>query len=76
MKVVDKRNIGKKTRFEDLDIGDAYIDDEGCVCIKTADEYESHNCIYYRDTVGEWIAECEYNYTEVMPIKVTLTIEG
>lgn len=76
MKVVDKRNIGKKTRFEDLDIGDTYLDHEGCLCIKTADEYESHNCIYYRETVDEWIAECEYNYTEVMPIKVTLTIEG
>ena len=76
MKVIDNRKIGKKVRFEDLDVGDAYLDENDDICIKTADEYENHNCMYYRDISGEWIPECEYNYTEVIPIKVTLTIEG
>lgn len=76
MKVVDNRKIGKKVRFEDLDVGDAYLDEDNNICIKTADDYENTNCMYYREVCGDWIPECEYNYTEVMPIKVTLTVEG
>lgn len=76
MKVIDNRKVGKKVRFEDLDVGDGYLDEDNNICIKTADEYENTNCMYYRDAMGDWLPECEYNYTEVMPIKITLTVEG
>lgn len=76
MKVIDNRRIGKKIRFEDLEIGEGYLDEDGNICIKTSDDYESTNCMYYREGKGEWIAECEYNYTEVMPIQLTYTVEG
>ena len=76
MKVIDNRKMGKKVRFENLEIGDGYLDEDGNICIKTSKDYESNNCMYYREGVGIWEADCEYNYTEVTPIKVTLTIEG
>ena len=76
MKVIDNRKVGKKVVFEDLPVGDAYLDEDDNICIKTSDDYESNNCMYYRTVSNEWIPECEYNYTEVQPIKITYTIEG
>lgn len=76
MKVIDNRKVGKKVRFEDLKIGEGYLDEDDNICIKTSDDRESDNCMYYRNLSSEWIPECEYNYTEVTPIKITYTIEG
>ena len=76
MKVIDNRKVGKKVRFEDLPIGDAYLDEDDNICIKTSDDYEGNNCMYYKPCGEMWIPECEYNYTEVQPIKITYTIEG
>ena len=75
MKVIDNRKTGKKVRFEDLDIGEGYLDKDGNICIKTSDDYENTNCMFYQE-VGGWISECEYNYTEVARIQITYTIEG
>lgn len=75
MKVVDNRNTGKKVRFEDLEIGEGYLDGDGNICIKTSDDYEGVNCMFYSSS-GAWIAECEYNYTEVTTIQITYTVEG
>ena len=76
MKVIDNRTTGTKVRFDDLPIGDAYIDHNDTICIKTSDEYDSNNCIYYTADSDEWEAECECRNTEVRPIKITYTIEG
>lgn len=76
MKVVDNRKAGKKVRFADLPIGDAYLDEDDNICIKTSDDYESDNCMYYRPCEDTWGAECELRNFEVQPIKITYTIEG
>ena len=76
MKVIDNRKNAHKVRFEELEVGDGYLDEEGNICIKTTDTYEDVNCMYYREPRGEWIPECEYNYTEVRPLAITLTVEG
>ena len=76
MKVIDNRKTRKKVRFEDLALGDAYLDEDENICIKTSEDYECTNCMYYRTCSGTWVAECEYNYTEVTPIQITYTIEG
>ena len=76
MKVIDKRKTGITVRFEDLAVGDGYLDEDNNICIKTANEYENTNCMYYRDAMGDWFPGCEYNYTEVRPIQITYTIEG
>ena len=76
MKVIDNRKVGKKVKFEDLPIGDAYLDEDDNICIKTSDDYEYNNCMYYRPCGEEWVSECEYKNAEVRPIKITYTIEG
>ena len=76
MKVIDKRKTGIRVRFEDLAVGDGYLDEDDNICIKTSEDYESNNCMYYSGGRGVWEAECEYNYTEVTPIQITYTIEG
>jgi hypothetical protein len=75
MKVIDNRNAGKKVRFEDLVIGEGYLDEDGNICIKTSEDYETVNCMFY-SSAGTWIAECEYHYTEVTLIQITYTVEG
>jgi aspartate carbamoyltransferase regulatory subunit len=76
VKVIDNRKARKKVRFEDLKVGEGYLDADGNICIKTSYDFEYVNCMFYREVGGEWEAECEYNYTEVTPIQLTYTIEG
>ena len=76
MKLIDNRKTGIKVRFEDLPVGDAYLDEDDNICIKTSENYEGNNCMYYKANYGAWEAECESRNTEVRPIKITYTIEG
>ena len=76
MKVIDNRKVGKKVRFENLAVGDAYLDEDDNICIKTSEDYENTNCMYHRTCSDTWIPECEYDYTEVQPIQITYMIEG
>lgn len=73
MKVVDNRKKNIKVPFADLPIGEAYFDEDGILCIKTS-AYDDENCIYYKDEY--WNTECQNKNDFVMPVKVTLTIEG
>lgn len=76
MKLIDNRKTGKKVRFEELAIGDAYLDPDENICIKTSDTYEGDNCMFYVACNNTWEAETEYNYTEVTIIQITYTVEG
>lgn len=76
MKVIDNRKIGAKIKFEDLPIGEAYLDEDDNVCIKTSEDYNSVNCMYYKADYNEWESGCESRNLEVQPIKITYTIEG
>ena len=73
MKVVDKRKTNVKVAFADLPVGEAYFDEDDVFCIKTS-VYDGDNCICYQD--GQWNTDYQHNCSLVMPVKVTLTIEG
>lgn len=72
MKVVDKRKEKVMVRFKDLPIGQAYIDIDGNLAIKT-NFNEEDNCItlYCKD----WGVYTEGLSDEVAPIEAILTIE-
>ena len=73
MKVVDNRKKNIKVAFADLPVGHAYLDEDEILCIKTS-TYDEDNCICYYD--GGWNTDYQHSGSLVMPVKVTLTIEG
>ena len=75
MDVNDKRNKREKVLFKDLEVGQAYEDKEGVLCIKTAenDLGADINCIcFIRDV---WESNLEGLDTKVTPLVTTLEIE-
>ena len=74
MKVVDNRKKVIEVPFADLPVGQAYLDEGELLCIKTSVYDGEDNCICYED--GGWHTDYEHRNRLVMPVKVTLTIEG
>ena len=74
MKVIDNRRIDTKVRFEDLPVGEGYLDADNFLCIKTSHHEDVENCICFTD--GSWGADYQSNIDWVTPIKLTYTIEG
>ena len=70
MQVIDRRGQKLTTTFGDLEIGAAFQDEDGDICIKTdigAHMYWAH---------GEWIAKYDIGADElIIPLEVTYTIE-
>ena len=75
MDVNDKRNRREKVPFEVLEVGQAYEDKEGVLCIKTAESDLSAdiNCICF--IRGVWESNLEGLDTKVTPLVTTLEIE-
>ena len=75
MDVNDKRNRKGKIPFKDLEVGQAYEDRFGTLCIKTAenDLNADINCICFID--DKWESNQEGLNTEVSPLVTTLEIE-
>jgi len=76
MTVNDKRKRREKVPFKDLEVGQAYEDKFGTLCIKTAENElcADVNCIcFVRDA---WESNQEGFDTLVTPIVTTLEIEG
>lgn len=75
MDVNDKRSKREKVPFKDLEVGQAYEDKDGFLCIKTveSDLCADINCICFTD--GIWESNLEGLYTEVTPLVTTLEIE-
>lgn len=75
MDVNDKRNKREKVSFRDLEVGQAYEDEAGVLCIKTAENELSadNNCICF--IRGIWKSNFEELYTKVTPLVTTLEIE-
>lgn len=75
MDVNDKRNKREKVPFEVLEVGQAYEDRFGTLCIKTAenDLRTDNNCICFID--DKWESNQEGLNTEVIPLVTTLEIE-
>ena len=76
MNVNDKRNRRTKIPFEDLEVGEAYEDKGGVLCIKTVESDLSAdiNCICFID--GVWQSNLEGLDTEVTPLTTTMEIDG
>jgi hypothetical protein len=71
MKVVDNRVEFKQYFFEDLCIGECFVDKQGDLCIKTDDD----SCIYTTDKES-W-DKCTMNkWDDVVPLETVLSIEG
>lgn len=69
MKIVNNYTFKEKT-FEDLHIGDIYIDGDGDVCIKINTTDGDNAIILENGTVI-----CTSSNTIVIPVKATLIIE-
>ena len=76
MEIVDKRDLTKVVKFEDLSIGDVYKDEDGMVCIKTSTQFKdgTPNTIYCRGE--EWVTGYEYRSAEVIPLNAELVINN
>lgn len=70
MQVIDRRGIPLTTTFGDLNIGDAFQDEDGDICIKT----DVGAYMYYDHC--EWISKYDLDADElIIPLEVTYTIE-
>lgn len=77
MKIDNRIKVEATVQFRDLNIGDAYEDDEGVICIKTGDQIEDTcygRCICYAGM--EWRDEEEHLGRYVKPIDATITLHG
>lgn len=69
MNIIDERNSVKQTVFDDLCIGDCFVDEIGDICIKTGVE----TCIYSTDDEG-WDSCIMTGKEKVFLLDATLTI--
>lgn len=76
MEIVDKRDLPKIVKFEDLEIGDVYKDGDGLISIKISKQYKDGvpNAIYYEGE--EWVTGYEYRSAEVVPLNAELVINS
>lgn len=74
MKVVDNRKQNEMVTVNELPLGQAYLDRDGILCIKTRESFDGYcSCLAYVD--DEWRHDEEYYDVKVTPITTTLTIE-
>ena len=71
MKIIDKRQKATNTTFDDLCVGDCFIDEEGDICIKTGKE----SCIYTIDHKS-WNTLEMQGKEKVILLEATLTVIG
>lgn len=70
MQVIDRRGIPLTTTFGDLDIGEAFQDNDGDMCIKT----DIGAYMYWTDR--EWIPKYDLDVDDlIIPLDITYTIE-
>ena len=70
MKVIDRRVTPLTHTFDELNIGDAFQDDDGDICIKT----DNNSAIYW--TGSRWALHTAFCGDElILPLEVTYTFE-
>ena len=69
MNIVDERDKIKQTIFDDLRVGDCFVDEIGDICIKTGEE----SCIYSTDDES-WDSCIMTGKEKVFRLEATLTI--
>lgn len=77
MKVESKIRVQDLVPFEELNIGDAYEDKEGILCIKVNDgnpDSSYATCLAY--VSGEWREDEEHKENMVKPLDASIVIYG
>lgn len=69
MKIIDERGIVQDTIFDELFVGDCFVDEVGDICIKTGEE----TCIYTTDDKS-WDSCIMTGKEKVIPLEATLTL--
>lgn len=70
MQVIDRRGTPLTTTFDELNIGDAFQDEDDDICIKI----NVHSAIYWAD--GYWAHHTAFSGDElIIPLEVTYTFE-
>ena len=70
MNIIDEREKLKQTIFDDLRVGDCFVDEIGDICIKTGEE----SCIYSTDYEG-WDSCIMTGKEKVSLLDATLVIK-
>lgn len=70
MEIIDERDKGEHTFFNNLCIGDCFMDKDGDLCIKTGED-----CSIYTATGKEWHSVMCDADDKVIPLEATLTIK-
>lgn len=70
MNIVDERDTAKQTVFDDLRVGDCFMDKDGDICIKT----EQDSGIYTTDYRNWYPVRMDAD-EKVVPLEATLTIK-
>lgn len=76
MKINDLRKPqSNEVLFHSLEVGQAYEDALGNICIKTACLYDdTPNSIFYSPHSQKWYSGTEYAKEKVIPLNIDLTI--
>ena len=70
MEIIDERDKGEHTTFNELCIGDCFMDKDGDLCIKT----EVDSGIYTTNHRNWYSVRCDAD-DKVIPLEATLTIK-
>lgn len=70
MNIIDERSLPQITIFDELFIGDCFMDKDGDICIKTGEE----SCIYTTDN-NNWDSYIMTGKEKVTPLDATLTVK-
>lgn len=72
MKVIDERALSTNTIFGDIDIGEAFQDADGDICIKTS----ISSYMYFNARSEQWIDKYDLDENEtVIPLEITYEVD-
>ena len=78
MKVV-RNDKTMTTTFDELEVGQTYLDKDGTLCMKTLSAFSNSNnlgsCIFFNEELEKWESLPEKRDALCTPIESTLTIE-
>jgi hypothetical protein len=60
--------------FRSLEVGQAYEDTMGNVCLKTSNLDEGVNCMYYTFSSQKWHSETESLEEKVVPLNIEINV--
>ena len=71
MTVIDKRTQRTNANFDEINLGETFIDEDGDICIKIDDSH----ALYYDFAGNIWDVITMYDSDKILLVQATLTIE-